>query len=320
MQHCFRVAALALGLATSPAFASFIIVPTWASAIASDANAATIEATINSVISTYEAKITDNVTVNITFDEMSTGLGQSSVPVYGIGYSTFINALFSHSASVDDATALVKLSKTATSDPVDSQTLIFLKGPIARALGVGTFAANHTTNDGTISLKTSIMNLSRTGGQNSSYYDLQSVVEHEIDEVLGLGSGLGLSYAMPEDLFRYASVGSSCASVSGRSYTATTTAKSCFSINGSASLAQFNNTGSGDYGDWLTTATQSSPGSARVQDATGTPGAQANLGVEWQALDVIGYTMAATATPEPATWMLAAPIMVAGLLRRRRIS
>ena len=307
-------------LPATPARASFIIVPTWASNITSDANAATIEATINTAIAIYQSKITDNVTVNITFQEMSSGLGSSSTNVYGIGYSTYVNALFSHSSSVDDTTALLTLNRSATLDPVDSQSSIFLKGPLARALGVGTFAANHATMDGTISLNTSKMNLSRTGTQYSYLYDLQAVVSHEIDEVLGLGSSLGqgLSYSMPEDLFRYASTsGGTCSGVSGRSYTATTSAKSCFSINGSTSLVQFNNTGNGDYGDWLTPANSAN---ARVQDANGTPGTQPNLSVEWRALDVIGYTLASTSTPEPATWMLAAPLLLVGLIGRSRLT
>ncbi len=272
----FPTPALVLSLAyfllpATPANASFIITPTWASNITSDANAATIEATINAAIAIYQAKITNNVTVNITFQEMSSGLGSSSTPVYGIGYSAYVGALFSHSSSVDDAAALVTLNRSATLDPVDSQSSVFLKGPLARALGIGTFNANHATMDGTISLYTSVMNLSRAGNP-AGLYDLQSVVSHEIDEVLGLGSSLGqsLSYSMPEDLFRYASTsGGTCSGVSGRSYTATTTANSCFSINGSTSLAQFNNTGSGDYGDWLTPVNTAN---ARVQDASGTPG------------------------------------------------
>ena len=321
----FPAPALALSFAyfllpATPANASFIIVPTWATNITSDANAATIEATINAAIAIYQSKITDNVTVNITFQETSSGLGSSSTNVYGIGYSSYINALFSHSNGVDDTAALLTLNRSATVDPVDSQSSIFLKGPLARALGVGTFSANHATMDGTISLNTSQMNLSRTGMQDAAHYDLQSVVSHEIDEVLGLGSSLGqsLSYSMPEDLFRYASTsGGTCSGVSGRSYTTSTSAKSCFSINGSTSLVQFNNTGSGDYGDWLTPVNSAN---ARVQDANGTAGTQPNLSVEWRALDVIGYTLAATATPEPATWLVGLPLLVAGLVSRSRFA
>ena len=70
-----------------------------------------------------------------------------------------------------------------------------------------------------------------------------------------------------------------------------------FSLNGTTDLAPFNQTGSGDFGDW-----QSSPLPTgvppEVQDAFATPGATPSLGVELTVLQAIGYD---TAAPEPGT-------------------
>ena len=52
----------------------------------------------------------------------------------------------------------------------------------------------------------SLMNLDRLS-INPSAYDLMSTVSHELDEALGLGSGVGRANVRPEDLFRFSSTG-----------------------------------------------------------------------------------------------------------------
>jgi len=320
---------IALHFVARPAAASLIITPTFGANITSDANASIIESSINAVIANYESLITTSISINVTFQEMSTGLGQTSASVYQIPYSSYVTALFNHAQSADDLTAIAQLSKSATLDPVDGQSSVYMKGADVKALGINFFAATHAASEGTISLNTSIMNLSRSGNQDSAKYDLQAVVSHELDEVLGLGSSLGsgLIYASPEDLFRYAAngAGGTCSTVKGRSFS--TSAAACFSIDGSTGLAQFNNTGSGDSGDWLTPGKASN---AQIQDANGTPGTQPALGVELRALDVIGYDLSAAgqavvsqsqapATPEPATGLMIFPALGAGWALRRRL-
>ena len=88
---------------------SFVIVPTYDSTITSDSNAATIEATINSTIGVYEATFTDPITVNITFQEMNSGLGQSSTSFDTILYSSYLTALTADAKSSNDAVALAHL-------------------------------------------------------------------------------------------------------------------------------------------------------------------------------------------------------------------
>lgn len=296
-----------LGALAAPAMATpFVINPTWDSSITSLSNAAAIEASILSVIATYQATFRDPITVNITFANMTSGLGQSAFNLYDVGYSTYRAALSTDSTSADDTTALAHLANTAN-NPVTNNTEMLIKSATQKALGL--LAGNAAGSDGTISLNTSIMNINRVVAQNGSFYDLQAVAMHEIDEILGLGSTLGLgvpspfdTYPSPEDLFRYNGSGA-------RSYTTSSSATAFFSIDGTTNLAQFNQSSGGDYGDWVTS------GGPKVQDAFGTPGSQPNLGVEIRALDVIGYTLA---SPEPATWFLLVTGLVAGVWFKRR--
>jgi hypothetical protein len=183
--------------------------------------------------------------------------------------------------------------------------------PLLRALGESS-GNNGTNPDSTISLKTSLMNFSRTGPQDPDKYDMQQVVMHELSEVMGAGGGgsqLGNAGTNVGtlDLYRYSAAGV-------RSYS-TSAATSYFSINGgTTNLSYFNQDAGGDYADWATIPPNSTP---QVQDAFGTPGTQLDLdSAELTALDVVGWNVAAV--PEPTTIGL---VGVAGLalLRRRKV-
>jgi hypothetical protein len=82
---------------------------------------------------------------------------------------------------------------------------------------------------------------------SSGQFSLFATVEHEIDEVLGLGWSLPavpFGTIFPEDLFRYDATGH-------RSFTTSSTAQAFFSINTTTDLAQFDNQNDGgDFGDW----------------------------------------------------------------------
>jgi hypothetical protein len=289
----------------SPAQAQLTIVPTFDSTITGDSNAAAIEGTINAAILEYRNFFSNNITVNITFGEGG-GLGSSSSAILSIPYTTYRAALVSHATTPNDAIANLSLP-VQTNSPADGQSQIYLTTANARALGL----IGAGGNDGNVTLNTSIMNFTRPPG-NPGKYDLKAVAEHEIDEVLGFGSGLNIPIATPrqsrpQDLFRYSASGV-------RSYD-TAAASSYFSIDGGNTvLLAFNQSGGGaDYGDWASSATP------HVQDAFGTPGATPNLNTELTNLDVIGYSFV-NPVPEPGTLGLltAAGVAVGGVIRRRR--
>ena len=283
---------ISLLVACAPiAWANLSINATFDSSITTDANATLIEEGINEAISRIEADIANPITVDITFKSMLTGLGQSDTYSYNLTYSQYLNDLKTKQIlSANDTTAIASLPISST-NPVNGNTYVSINTPLYKALGYSSSGS-----DGTIGLNTSIMNLSRTGTQNASYYDLQAVAAHEIDEVLGIG---GPGSILPStngpigvlDLFRYDTNGA-------RSFDPGSGTEAYFSIDGGTTqLVKFNQNSSGDYADWATGATP------QVQDAFGSPGTQINVGTnELTALDVVGYNL--SAVPEPSTCFL----------------
>jgi hypothetical protein len=295
------VPAAVLGLligAAGRAEAGIIITPTFDSSITSDPNAAAIEGAIQGAINDYQARFTDPITVNITFREMTSGLGQSNFSLFSLPYATARAALAADATTSDDATALAHLP-AGPNNPVTNTADMLLKPANIKALGITGISL--PSSDGTIGLNTHLTDVGSPG--TTGQFSLRAVAQHEIDEILGLGSTLGLGLGAPfdndpstEDLYRYDASGN-------RSFTTDGTAKAFFSIDGTTDLAQFDNQNDGgDFGDWQSNPLP--PGVApKVQDAFATVGAHPTLGVELRALDVIGYDLApaAVAVPEPST-------------------
>jgi hypothetical protein len=311
-----------LAACCSSANAQFVIDPNFDSSITSDPNVATIEAGIDQAISRFESSIETPITVNIDFKEMTSGLGMSNTGITTISYSQYRTDLINNQSSANDATAIASLPNQVD-NPVNGNPDVLLTRANLRAIGETGLGNNGGGFDSTIGLNTSIINLSRTGTQNPSFYDLQAIASHEIDEALGIGGagsfiganfGTGNPLNFPSgpvgstDLFRYSAPGA-------RSYTTSTSATAYFSIDGGkTNLVNFNQAGGGsDYGDW---ATGSQP---QVQDAFGTPGVDINLGVnELTALDVIGYNLVAVPEPGSVTLLLSGLIVGGIILRYRR--
>jgi len=315
---------LAIGvfaLVGSPRAQALVITPTFDSTITSDANASTIEASINQVIQLYQNTFTNNITVNITFQETTSGLGASSTFQQQTTYKNLINKFNALIGADPTETKFLQQAVTLghlvaqNVDPVNGNGNVLISTANARAIGILTAGGT----DSTISLNTSIMNLSRTGTIDPSKYDLMSVTMHEINEALGLYSaldGLASGAASPTgpfgimDLYRYDANGNRVLSTNAST-------ASYFSIDGTTRYEQFNQSGSGDFHDWASGFVSS----AQVQDATGTPGTAPNLGSgEINALLASGYTSALV--PEPTSWILLGvglPLAVL-VMKRRRVS
>jgi len=265
--------------APQPVSAGLHINATFDASITSDPNAAAIEATINAAIENIESQFSDPITVNITFQKDG-GLGSSSTFFATGSYAAFLAALKGDAKTSDDAIAMGLLPNVAT-NPVNGTTTINVKTANLRAVGI---IVNPPPGqpDGVIGLNTTITSPGSPGSAGT--FNLLPVVEHEIDEVLGLGSSLPSVPAgtiFPQDLYRYSAVNT-------RSFT-TANSLAFFSIDGNTGLAQFDNQNDGgDFGDWQSNPLP--PGvPPEVQDAFATPGANPALSVELNALDVIGY-------------------------------
>jgi hypothetical protein len=121
----------------------------------------------------------------------------------------------------------------------------------------------------------------------SGKFDAQRATEHEMDEVIGLGSYLGHtgSDLRPQDLFSWSSAGHRNITSSGTRY---------FSINGGVTnIVNLNQNPMGDFGDWLSTACpQAHPYVQNAFACTGQSSDVAATSPEGINLDVIGYDLA----------------------------
>jgi hypothetical protein len=264
------------------------IIPAFDATITNDLNATTIENTINSAIQFYQARFSDPITVTIQFKEITTsGLyGSSTWWYYNLSYSTFRTALAQHATTASDAIAMSRLP-ASTTNPVTGTGTIRVKTANLHALGFTGYSSGLSGGyDGVIGLHTSQLNLSRASTV-STKGDLLATVCHEIDEVLGMSSGLDSKSLdpFPQDLFRWGSTGA-------RSYT-TNGDDAYFSIDGTNLLVRCNQSSSFDYGDWWVGGTHT----PRVQDGSATNGKTPNPNVELTALDVIGYTLVPVPSP-----------------------
>ena len=265
-------------------------------AISSLSNASAVEADINSMISYYEATITNNLTVHVNFENMTSGLGMSSTYFTSHSYSDYLsklNALSSGDAL--DTAALAKLS----SNPYTGSDIAMTTAN-ARAVGY----TDDPGTDATIYLNTALC-FTDHNSPVSGQYDLYAIVAHEFDEVLGTSSGIGNDF-QTADLFRYDSSGN-------RSFTTDTSQNAYFSVDGTNLIEQYNTSGYGDWGDWI----KHDP--AQVQDYAGTPGVSINVGTgELDLLDAIGYNIQTQSVPEPSAFAALGLGLVALVKRRRR--
>ncbi len=311
------LATVAVCVSSGVASSQLIIVPTFDVSITADPNSLAMMTAINLAIAQEQSFIKNLVIVNITFKNVNTGLGTSATYYGQISYSQYLADLHNNQIlSAKDTTALATLPDGAN-NPVNDGTIMIMTRPLLRALGESVLGDNtELPFDSEISLNMSQMNLLRTGPQDPDKYDLQQVVLHEMQEVLGGGGGgsqlsSGGSNVGPLDLFRYSAAGT-------RSYSASA-ASAYFSIDGGATnLSFFNQSAGADYADWADSPPNMGP---QVQDAFSTPGVQLNLSVnEMTSIDIIGWNITAlevSAVPVPATALLFGPALLVGALVRR---
>jgi PEP-CTERM motif len=333
----------ATSLALSAPAAALVITPTFDSTITGSVNSAAIQAEINTAIGIYQSLYSDPFTTTINFRYASTDpisganlspntLAQSNWNYYFEPFNTSLNALKNDSKTQNDATAVANLPTNPLATNLDPTSAN------GRAIGLNTPAATMfkgNTYDGIVTINSAVNNFQFTrnanGTVNAGNFDAMQSIEHEIDEVLGLGSVLNFAQfpndasnntaLRLEDLFRYSAPGT-------RSLTQSANATSYFSINGgTTNIIGFNQLAGGDYGDWFNGNANGGcnplPNPPRVQFAFSCPGQTSDVSAaspEGVALDVIGYDLVAqVAVPEPGTLaLLGTSLLGLAALRRRR--
>jgi hypothetical protein len=286
--------------ATTVATSGLTIHPTFDSSIIGNPNAAAIEAMINRAIGIEESLFSDPITIQIRFRYANTEpdgsplpaarIAQSDFVLYTVPWSMYINALRADAKTGNDNLANASLPATPLSTNVRPSSAG------GRAVGLDTppamFANGNVGNggpyDGIVTLNSAApYQFTRPPGTNN--YDAQRSIEHEMDEIIGLGSRLNLSGndLRPQDLFSWSSAGHRNITSSGTRY---------FSINsGTTNLVNFNQDRSGDLGDWLSEACpQAHP---YVQNAFACRGQFSDIAEtspEGINLDVVGYDLTPT--------------------------
>ena len=299
--------AIALGsyseamMATTVPTTGLIIHATFDSSITWNPNAAAIEAMINRAISIYESLFSDPITIEILFRYATTGadgtplpagrIAQSNYPYYTIPWNTAVDALRADARTSNDNLAIASLPGSALTANVlpASANGRAVGGNTPPAMFANGTVGNGGPYDGIITLNSAVP-YQFTRPTTSGYFDAQRSTEHEIDEVMGLGSRLGnnLNDLRPQDVFSWSSAGVRNLTSSGTRY---------FSINGgSTNIVSFNQNPSGDFGDWLSTGCpQAHP---YVQNAFGCTGQSSDVtstSPEGVNLDAIGYDLASAA-------------------------
>src|SRR5881397_3764478 len=199
--------------ATTEAPTGLIINPTFDCSIINNQNAAAIEAMIIRAIGIYESMFSDPITIQILF-RYSTGgpapnpspspsacpsaapfpsgvLATSLSTIYTVSWNDFISALRADATTSNDNRANASLPGSALS------TNIVASSANGRAVGLTTphaMFADGTIGpggpyDGVVTLNSAVP-FSFTRPLISGSFDAQRAVEHEIDEVMGLGSYL----------------------------------------------------------------------------------------------------------------------------------
>ncbi|HEY2102282.1 MAG TPA: fibronectin type III domain-containing protein [Chthoniobacterales bacterium] len=283
---------------TTASGAGLVINATFDSTITTNPNSVVIQSMITQAVSIFENLFSDPITVSILFRYSTTapdgspirGLAGSGWVFYAIPWNTYISALRADATSANDVAANASLPVSALSTNVNPSSAN------GRAIGLNTppgIDANGNVGTGPGFVYDGIVTLnSNTSFQftrpvNSGNYDAQLGTEHEIDEILGLGShlALGSNDLRPQDLFSWSSPGVRNLTSSGSRY---------FSIDsGNTDLIDFNQNPSFDFGDWL--SPQCPQPNPHVQNAFGCTGRSSDISagsLEGINLDVIGYNLA----------------------------
>jgi hypothetical protein len=316
--------------AASPANA-LVISPTFDSSITTNANAAQIEASINSAINTIDGLYSNVVTVPVTFTydpAAPTDLLSTSSFFNGVTYAGYKSLLqadaAAHPLNTVLATAIAHLS--SGNDANGASNLAVGSALVAMLTGGTALSATININ--------SNQPFGFTQPVSPSQDDLTGGLEHELDEVLGAGGAGSTLNSMgttcnpsspdfdpsntffcnkvgPLDLYRYSAPGTP-------SFSTSPSATAYLSINGgTTSLVAFNQDLDGDMADFAPNCGTGGGIGQLIQNAFNCPGPDERYTVnspEFIMLESIGWDP----VPEPFSLACILPAAVAMIRLRRR--
>jgi hypothetical protein len=288
----------ATAAATANTNSGLVINPSFDPTITSDPRSNAIQAMIISAIQTYQTLFSDPITVTIHFrfsahdatgSPMDNLVGASNSTCYPRDWNTFITALKADAKTANDVAAC----STLPTSPLTAS--IVTRSAAGRAIGLNTppamFADAHLDvggpYDGVITIN-SAKPLQFTRPVSAGNYDARTFTEHEIDEVLGLGShlnGAAPEFLCTQDLFSWASLNARNTAATGERH---------FSIDrGLHYIVTLNQDPGGDFGDWESEP-QCPQNHPLVQNAWNCDGQSPEISAtspEGINLDVIGYDL-----------------------------
>jgi hypothetical protein len=331
----------------------------------------TTEMAIRAAARTVGGMLTDtHTTVNILFYDAPKGgfLGASLTGAIAYTYNDYVAALkadaAAHPYNITLATALRHMSQgNGAADPL--HTFVAPTTPDARALhlglaaptsfgpadstpefnSTGTFVGSGGTVDAIVLLSSAVPLCTRPVPSPATRvcFDIQTTMEHEIDEVLGIGGpgstlndlladpkfaqdffGVNGTVLGPLDLYRYAAPGTPSYALNTDPSDPNQPRTAYFSVDGGGTPIDFFNQQFmtfGDASDWAFTGSTCPGGMFHgglgyVQDAFGCNNTVKDVGYgtpERQALEAIGYDI-----PEPSTLLIFGATLAGAVGMRRR--
>ena len=327
------IAAIASLALIAPAGA-LTLTPNYGSSLTSQGNALAVESAITNAIGAIDALYSNNANIPVLFlydSGLGGGASTSSAIFSNITYNSWRNSLATDSTAHPENTALstavAHLPAPGTVTQTMSVTAPYFNAVMGQSLSL-CFNGSGSFVSGCGASYAAVVTLSGTS---------VAVIEHELNEVLGGGGGgttlTNASVGTPTaygttDLFRYQSLGSTCAGpLGGRSWSTNSGLVTCYSIDGGNSAitdqagnpVRFNQAGGGsDYADWNSQDSTLS----WIQDAfvpATTPLPYTAGSPEYIMMTSIGYNPAAIAAPEPVSLaLMLSGITSLAVVRRRR--
>jgi len=286
-----------ISVTTASSSSGLVINPTFDASITTNPRSTAIQTTIISAIQAYQSLFSDPITVSILYRfsntqpngmSMGTAVAQSYSTVYPIPWDTYITSLKADAKTANDGSAIATLPVSPLSANIASRSAG------GRAIGLDTppgLFANGTVgpgglDDGIITINSS-QPVQFARPVAPSNYDGRTGIEHETDEILGVGSHISSLHPenfCPQDLFSWSSLNIRNTTSAGLRY---------FSIDhGSHNIVNFNQVAGLDFGDW-----QAGPCpqvDSYVQNSHGCTGQSPEIAAtspEGITLDVIGYDL-----------------------------